>query len=128
MNRLLWAALIAGVALLIMVRIVQTIGAPLFILLAVALAAVALRARNRYVGHRASGIDELNQPGRAVTVDDRTSRWWDAEQEMEHTRWRRLLGKIIPYREMRIGPLYDAPEEQIDEIRRGTSQALGWAA
>jgi hypothetical protein len=80
MNRILWAALVAGVALLIMVRIVATIGAPLFILLAVIALAALVKGRNAYVGHRASGIDELNSPGRAVTVDDRTSRWWDAEQ------------------------------------------------
>lgn len=129
MSRIAWAALIAGVALLIMVRIVQTIGAPLFVILAVALLLVALKARNTYTtGHRASGIDELNQPGRAVTVDDRTSRWWDAEAEMEHTRWRRLLGKFIPYTEIRIGSLDKARKQQREQRAGHSVRPIDWTS
>jgi hypothetical protein len=128
MNRILWAALVAGVALLIMVRIVATIGAPLFILLAVIALAALIKGRNSYVGHRASGIDELNSPGRAVTVDDRTSRWWDAEQEMEHTRWRRILGKIIPYTELRIGSLDKARRQQAAQKAGRPVRPIDWTA
>ena len=128
MNRLLWAALIAGVALLIMVRVVQTIGAPLFILLAVIGLALLIKGRNAYVGHRASGIDALNSPGRAVTVDDRTSRWWDAEQEMEHSRWRRLLGKLIPYTELRIGSLDKARKQMRDQAAGRPVRPIDWTA
>jgi hypothetical protein len=129
MNRLLWAALIVGVALLLFVRWVQAWGAPLVIIVMLLLFAFTLKMRNRYVGgHRASGIDELNQPGRAVTVDDRTSRWWDAEQEMAPGRARKLLGKIIPYRELRIGSLDKARKQQRDQHAGRPVRPIDWTA
>jgi hypothetical protein len=128
MSRIAWAALIAGVVLLIMVRIVQTIGAPLFIILAIIILAVLIKGRNAYVGHQASGLDADNQPGRAVTIANRTSRWWDTEREMEHSRWRRLWGKLLPFTETRIGSLDKARRQQRDQANGRPVRPIDWTA
>jgi hypothetical protein len=115
MTKILWAALITGLALLAIVKIVQTIGAPLFIILAIIILAGLIKARNAYVGHVASGLDAGNQPGRAVTIANRTSRWWDAEVAMDGTRHRRLWAKFLPFTELRIGSLDKARKQQRDQ-------------
>ncbi len=128
MTRIAWAMLITAGVLLVLVRAVQTFGAPIVIIVLIAVLSLGLKVRNRYVGHRASGIDELNQPGRAVTVDDRTSRWWDAEAEMEHGRWRGLLGKLIPFTEIRVGSLDKARRQQRDQHAGRTVRPIDWTS
>ena len=47
---------------------------------------------------------------------------------MEHTRWRRVLGKIIPYREIRIGSL-DRARKQMRDLAAGRPvRPLDWTA
>jgi hypothetical protein len=130
MNRILWAALIAGLVLLGFVRAVQTFGAPPVIIALVILFAVGIKVQNhRASGHRASGIDELNQPGRAVTVDDRTSRWWDAEAGPENTgKIGRVLLRLLPYYEIRIGSLDKARRQQAAQKAGRPVRPIDWTA
>ena len=126
MNRVWWALLITGVTLLVLVQWIRAWGALPVIVILVALAAITLKARNRYVGHQASGVDAANQPGRAVTVADRTSRWWDTEREIEHGA--RHLARILPYTELRIGSK-DKAARQLRRIANGQPvRPIDWTA
>jgi hypothetical protein len=121
--------LIVGLALLGFVRAVQTFGAPLVIIVAVAALAALIKIRNvRTVGHQASGIDADNQPGRAVTVGDRSSRWWDTERELEHRRHSWLLSRILPYRETRVGSLDTARRQQARQAAGRPVRPLDWTS
>jgi hypothetical protein len=123
------AALITGLVLLGFVRAVQTFGAPLVIVVLVAGLAILIKVRNVHAeGHQASGIDKINQPGRAVTVGDRTSRWWDTERELEHRRHSWLLSRILPYREVRVGSLDTARRQQAKQQAGKPVRPIDWTA
>lgn len=131
MNRILWAALIAGLVLLGFTRAVQTFGAPLVVIVLVVLLVIGIKIQHRWVdGHQASGLDALNQPGRAVTIANRTSRWWDAEAEAEHhwPWWSRWLLKILPYHEIRIGSLDRARKQMREQAAGRPVRPIDWTA
>lgn len=130
MNRILWALLITGVVLLLFIYSVQTLGAPIVIIVLIALFVLGLKIYNRrqVSGHKASGVDAANQPGRAVTVADRTSRWWDTERELEHGTHTDLLGKIIPFSEVRVGSLDASRRQQRLQAQGRPVRPLDWTA
>jgi len=127
MTRVAWAMLITAAVLFGLVRAVQSFGAPLVIIVVIIVLSLGLKARNRYVGHRASGLDAENQPGRAITVDDRTSRWWDAEAEIEHGH-RAWLAKLIPFMEIRVGSLDKARKQQRDQHAGRPVRPIDWTS
>jgi len=128
MNRVLWALLITGVALLLFVQWINAWGAPAVIIVLGAALAIALKLYNRRAvsGHQASGVDKINQPGRQITVANRTSRWWDTEREFETgLSW---LKKIIPLDTVQVGSL-DMARRQLNLIRQGRPvRPIDWTA
>lgn len=127
MTRVAWALLITSGVLFGLVALVHVIGAPLTIIGLIIVFGLALKARNSYVGHQASGLDADNQPGHAITVADRTSRWWDAESEIEHGH-RAWLAKLIPFTEIRVGSLDKARRQQVAQKAGRPVRPIDWTS